>query len=461
MEDKNKKDATKKALDETPKKKVGRPKKKINKDENKERTDKKEIVKEEIKKEECVERENNRVVIEKKSGFNVLEVLIIMFITLCFGGILGSALTYATRNQKQIITTVPEELNEFLTVYEDIKTEYYEEVDTSGLLESGIKGLFNFLGDKYSVYMDKEETTSFNEQVEGEYVGIGTEIQRLSTGETIISNPFEGGPAKKSGLQIGDEILKVDGEEIAGKSLEEVSAKVKGKKGTSVVLTIKREDQEMDITVTRENVELTSVTSKIYEENGKKIGYLNISIFAANTTNQFERALLELEKENIDSLAIDVRDNNGGYLSTVQDIASLFLKKGDIIYKLDTKGFIETVKDNTNTSRSYPVAVITNKASASASEILAATIKESYENGEVIGTSTYGKGTVQKAHELSSGATIKYTIQKWLTPNGNWINEVGLTPTKEIKLDEAYYENPIEENDNQLKETIKFLSEKE
>lgn len=452
MEDKDKEKTTDTKKDKTSKNKVGRPKKKIEEIEK--------VNKEEIK-EESKEKEITPVVIEKKSGFNSLEVLIIMFITLCFGALLGSALTYASGCKEQIITTVPEELNEFLSVYESIKSEYYEDFDEEGLLESGIEGLFNFLDDKYSVYMDKEETESFNEEVEGHYVGIGTEIQRLTTGETIISNPFEDGPAKEAGLQAGDEILKVDGEDITGKTLEEISSKVKGKEGTTVVLTIKREEKEMDITVTRRNVELTSVTSKIYEENGKKIGYINISIFASNTTNQFERVLLELEKENITALAIDVRNNSGGYLSTVKDIAALFLKKGDIIYKLDTKGIVETIKDSTSTSRNYPVAVITNKASASASEILAAAIKESYENGEVVGTSTYGKGTVQKAQELSSGATIKYTIQKWLTPNGNWINEVGLTPTKEVKLDEAYYENPVEENDNQLKETIKFLSEKE
>lgn len=459
MEEKNKKITTGTPKEETSKKKVGRPKKKIEEIKVQEQIDKEEIKEE--KKEESKETKTTPAKKRKKAGFNALEVLIIMFITLCFGTLLGSALTYAVGCKEQIITTVPKELNEFLQVYESIKSEYYQDFDEEGLLESGIEGLFNFLDDKYSVYMDKEESSSFNEQVEGEYVGIGTEIQRLVTGETIISNPFEGGPAKEAGLEVGDEILKVNGEEIVGQNLEDISSKVKGKEGTTVVLTIKRDEQEMDITVTRRNVELTSVTSRIYEENGKKIGYINISIFAANTTNQFERVLLELEKENITSLAIDVRNNSGGYLSTVEDILELFLKKGQIIYKLDTKGFVETIKDKTNTSRSYPVAVITNKASASASEILAAGIKESYGNGEVVGTSTYGKGTVQKAQELSSGATIKYTIQKWLTPNGNWINEVGLTPTKEVKLDDIYYEEPTEENDNQLKETIKFLSEKE
>ncbi len=418
----------------------------------------------EEKKEKKIEKKEPEVIeviVEKPSGFNVLEVVIIMFITLCFGGLLGSALTYAVANKNEIITSIPSELKEFVNTYNNIKEEYYEEVDEKKLLDAGIKGMIGYLGDKYSVYMDQETSEEFNEKVEGEYVGIGSEIRRMTDGTTIISNPFENGPAQKAGLQVGDVILKINGVEIGDKTLQQISSEVKGKAGTSVLITVKRGEEELEVTVIRENVEISSVYHKTYLENEKKIGYIRIDIFAANTTKQFEQALLELEKEEIQALAIDVRNNSGGYLSTVKDIASLFLKKGDNIYQLDTKGNIEIIKDNTNASRTYPVAVIINQASASASEILASAIKESYVGGEVVGVHSYGKGTVQKAYDLSSGVTVKYTIQKWLTPNGNWIHETGVTPTKEVTLDSIYYENPVEENDNQLKEAIKLLGEKE
>jgi len=405
--------------------------------------------------------EAKEIIIEKQTGFNILEVIIIMFITLCFGGLLGSALTYAIGNKGQIITSVPEELQEFVKTYRDISENYYEEIDKDKLLNAGIDGMLKVLEDKYSVYMNEEQSESFNEKVEGKYVGIGTEIQRLENEDTIISNPFEGGPAKVAGLQVGDVILKVDGEDITGLTLTQISDKVKGPAGTTVQITVKRGEETLEIPVIRGEVELSSVTSKIFEMNNKKVGYIKIEIFAANTFHQFEKQLLQLEADGIDSLMIDVRDNSGGYLSTVQEIASLFLEKGKNIYRLDTKGIIEEVKDTTKTKRTYPVAVLINQASASASEILAAAIKESYQQGEVVGVNSYGKGTVQKAYQLESGATVKYTIQKWLTPNGNWINEKGVEPTKVVELNKEYIENQTEENDNQLQEALKLLSEKE
>ena len=395
---------------------------------------------------------------ELKKGFNNLEVVIIMFITLCFGGLIGSALTYAVSNKEEIITSVPVELNEFVNTYEDIIENYYEEIDHKGLLNAGIEGMLRFLGDKYSVYMDEEESKDFDEQVEGKYVGIGSEIQRLEDGSTIISDPFEGGPAFKAGLQKEDIILKVNGESIEGLDLEEISNKVKGKSGTNVTITIKRGEEELDVVVTRGEVELTSVTGKVIGIEDKKIGYIDIDLFAANSANQFEKELLRLEAEGITSLIIDVRDNSGGYLTTVEEIASLLLEKGKTLYKLDTKGVVETKKDTTKTSRSYQITVLINRYSASASEILAAAIKESYANGEVVGVNSYGKGTVQKAYKLESGATVKYTIQKWLTPDGNWINEKGVEPTKVVEQKEEYYQDPTDDKDVQLQEALKMLA---
>ena len=204
-------------------------------------------------------------------------------------------------------------------------------------------------------------------------------------------------------------------------------------------------------------LKIVLLLSKIIEQDNKKIGYINISIFTSITTKQFKKQLAKLEDKEIDGLIIDVRDNSGGYLSTVTDISSLFLKKGQIIYQLSSKSGVEKIKDNTKESRSYPIAVIINKNSASASEILAGAIKESYK-GYVVGTKTYGKGTVQQVKKLSDGSMIKYTIENWLTPDGNWINEKGIEPTDEVELSKEYYENPTNENDNQLQKALEVVS---
>lgn len=410
-------------------------------------------------------------VIVKKEGFNLLEVILIMFITLVLGAMLGSGLTLARSstnpNNSNVVenqTTLPTELEEFVSTYEDIKANYYEKIDDDKLLDAGIKGMIDFLGDKYSVYMDEEETKNFEEEVEGKYVGIATEIaikyldeEDITKFDIIISRPFENGPAYKAGLRKDDKLLKVNDEDVTNLSLTKVASKIKGVAGTKVKITVERDGKILDFDVTREEVELDSATSKMFEEKNKKIGYIKLDIFAANTANQFEKQLIKLESEKIDSLIIDVRDNSGGYLSTVTDIASMFLDKSKKIYQLDTRGSIETVYSKNAISRDYPITVLINEYSASASEILAGALLESY-GAEVVGVNSYGKGTVQKAYQLESGATVKYTIQKWLTPNGNWINEKGITPTLKVEQDIKYYETLSDEDDYQLQKALELLS---
>jgi C-terminal peptidase prc len=164
-----------------------------------------------------------------------------------------------------------------------------------------------------------------------------------------------------------------------------------------------------------------------------------------------------LENKNIEGLIIDVRNDTGGYLSSVTDISSLFLKKGKVIYQLEDDKNKEKIKDTTKEHREYPVAVLINSASASASEILAVSLKESY-GAYVVGTNSYGKGTVQITNDLSSGGMIKFTIQKWLSPEGNWINDIGVEPTHFVELNETYYDNPSKENDNQLQKAIEVIN---
>lgn len=399
------------------------------------------------------------VIVERKIGFNYVEVIVIMIITLILGGVIGSFITYISPDRDSsstVVHEVPNDLKEFINTYNNIIADYYEEIDHEKLLEAGINGMLEYLDDDYSIYMDEETSQDFNEQVEGKYTGIGVEIIQQNDEIVSINRVFANSPASKAGLKEGDIFIKVGDKEVKGMTSSEISSIIKNSNMNQISIVVKRDNEEKTFELSLQAVEIESVSSKIFEKNGKKIGYLEISIFAANTDVQFERKLLELEGQNIDSLVIDVRDNSGGYLSTVTNIASLFMNKSKVIYQLDTKGIVEQIYSSTKTSRDYNIIVLINQNSASASEILAAALQESY-GATIVGVNSFGKGTVQKATQLESGATIKYTIQKWLTPNGNWIHEKGVTPDIEVSMQGDYYKNPSDDTDNQLQRALEEL----
>ena len=257
---------------------------------------------------------------------------------------------------------------------------------------------------------------------------------------------------------LADDIIKtVDDKNASELGINNLSSYIKTEAKGKIKLLIIRNNEEKTLVLERGKVEIPTIDSLVYEKSGKKIGYLRIAIFSSVTAKQFKTTLEKLEKDKIDGLIIDVRDNNGGYLSSVTDIASLLLPKGKVIYQIQVDDKRKITKDKTSEKREYPIAVLTNGNSASASEILAAAIKESY-NGYVVGTKTYGKGTVQQVKKLSDGSMIKYTVENWLTPNGDWINDVGVLPTDVVELDKAYFENPISDNDNQLQKAIDLVS---
>ena len=345
------------------------------------------------------------------------------------------------------------DLNKLINVYDTIVSNYYGDLDKEELIDNAIESMMNGVGDSYTTYTDKEDTDAFLENVDGTYEGIGCMVSMNENNEIFVVSIFEDSPAEKAGIEENDIILKIDDVDYQDKTSEDMAEYVKNNDKAKIKLLIKRGEEEKQITINREKVEVPSVTSNIIESDNKKIGYIDISIFSAVTYEQFEKALTKLEKEDIDGLIIDVRNDTGGYLSSVTDIASLFLEKGEVIYQLEDSKTTEKIKDETKENRSYPVAVLINAASASASEILASAIKESY-NGFVVGTNSYGKGTVQKTKKLSDGSMIKYTVQKWLTPDGNWINEIGVEPTNFVEL------NSEENADTQLEMAKNLIIEK-
>ena len=402
------------------------------------------------------------IIVEKKSGFNYAEVIVIMIISLIIGAIGGSLLNIISINNKKVITNesctkVPSGFDEFLKTYENIVNNYYEEVDSKQLIEAGINGMLEYLGDDYSVYMNQQTTESFNEQVDGKYKGIGVEITLMENGGVKVSNVLDNSPASKAGIKVGDIFVSINGTDVSKNNALDVSNIIKSFKNKNIDIVVKRDGKDIKFTLTLDEVVVESVSSDVFEKNNKKIGYIRLNVFASNSYGQFEKKLKELESQNIDSLIIDVRSNSGGYLSTVTDIASLFLDKSKVIYQLDTKGVIEQVYSKSKESRSYKVVVLIDKASASAAEILASAMQESY-GALVIGTNSFGKGTVQTAYQLKSGSTVKFTIQKWLTPKGNWINKVGVTPDIKVELTEEYLKNPGNETDSQLQKALEELS---
>lgn len=392
---------------------------------------------------------------KEKESYSFDEVFSITIFSLLLGVLACfSVLTILNKGKNYFVLS--KELAKFVDAYDAIVNNYYKEVDKDKLVESAINGMVSSIGDEYTSYSDKDVTDNFNEAVNGKYMGIGALIMK-SENDLVIYKVFEDSPSYKAGLKDGDIILKLDDKDTKDMSVNDIASIVKNDDNKEVKLLVKRGEENLDITIVKDMVELPVVSGKVINHNDKKIGYISLSIFSSVASEQFNKELVKLEKEGISGLVIDVRGNSGGYLTTVTDIASYFLKKGDIIYKLEVNDKVTVRKDKTKESRDYPVAVLIDKNSASASEILASSIKESY-NGYVVGTNSYGKGTVQQTLVLSDGSMIKYTIEKWLTPLGNWINEEGVVPTNYVELSSEYLNNPVFENDNQLNEALELVS---
>ena len=396
------------------------------------------------------------IIVEKKIGFNYLEVIIIMIISILFGFIIGNVANFV--KGKTISSSVPKDLEELVTTYDDILDNYYEKVNKEDLIDAAIAGMINYLDDPYSSYLDQTQSESFNQTVDGEYVGLGTTIS-YKAGVITFVNTVKKGPSDKAGLKDGDILKAINGQDITDLDLNEVVQRMKGKKGETIELKVQRQDEEKVLKIVLDTIEITSVTSKIYEQENKKIGYLKIDIFAANTAKQFKAELQKLEKNKIDSLILDVRDNPGGHLTQVSEILSLFLTKKQVMYQIEEKGKKKKIYGLSNEKRTYPIAVLANESSASAAEILTSCMKEVY-GASIIGITTYGKGTVQKSMTLRSGSTIKYTTEKWYTAKGNWINEVGVEPMIEVAQSEEYLTTGLETCDTQLEKAKEVLSQK-
>ena len=403
------------------------------------------------------EEENVReIIVERRSGFSISEVIIIMVIAIMFGFLLGNIVNFIVFDKSG---SDEKELEELVTTYDNIVNNYYDDVNKEELIDAGIQGMINYLDDPYATYFSGEASDDFNQELAGSYEGIGIEVM-LSNGVVSVSKVFDNSSAFKEGIKVGDVITKVNDTDINGKTLDEVVSMISGSDSKNKAkITVTRDGEELSFELSKGTIEIPVVSSEIYENNGKKIGYIKIDMFSSKVYKQFNNALKKLEKKNIEGLVIDVRDNPGGYLSEVKNILCLFLNKKQVLYQLQTKDETEKVYGTKKSiDRDYPVSVIINDESASASEILASAFKESY-GSRVVGINSYGKGTVQSASDLSSGDTFKYTVQKWLTPDGNWINDKGVVPTDRVETVLQEGENLTYENDTMLQTAISVVSE--
>lgn len=397
----------------------------------------------------------------KLVGFKLYEVIILIAIATIIGVFSGSFLTYNffDGNSKGARYSNNKYINEFEEAYQNVIDNYYEDVNKDELIDAAINGMLSTL-DGYTSYMNKEEKEQFNERMNGEYKGIGIEFTTTGTSGSYVHkivNVFDGTPAKAAGMQKDDIILKIDNTDAATITGTEIASYIKKDTIKEVTVIVKRNEENVTLKIKKTLIELPSVTKKTFTSNNKKVGYIKISIFADNTYTQFKDALESLETEKISSLVIDVRGNSGGYLHASKDILELFLSKGSIVYQMQSKTETVKYKDGTQENRTYPISVLIDNYSASASEIVASALKEAY-GANIVGITSYGKGTVQQPSDLATGGMIKVTTNKWLTPNGNWIDKVGVTPTEEVTLNDSYASNPTDENDNQLQKAIELVT---
>ena len=348
------------------------------------------------------------------------------------------------------------EFNSLYETYDTIMKDYYKSVDSNTLIEGAINGMLGSLNDEHTMYFDKKSKEAFDSELSGNYYGIGAQIQLTGEGTIKITKVFNDSPAEKAGLKAEDVFVSVDGVSVKGKNATEVANMLKSNTVKTSKIVIKREGNEINFDVTKENITLFSVSSEMLKNNNKNIGYLSVSIFGQKTYSQFKDALLKLESQNMDSLIIDLRGNTGGYLYTVTNMLEEFVSKDNIMYQIQSSNGVKKYKSSKETSRKYKIVILVDENSASASEIMAASMKENY-GAILVGKTTYGKGTVQTTKNLSNGSMIKYTIEKWLTPNGKNIDKEGITPDYDVNIGDSYLNSPTKENDMQLKKALDLL----
>ena len=387
---------------------------------------------------------------EKKSRYIRLKkfhfITLLVLLVIVSAGVTATALVFG----KEKVVTMGPERTEFTKLYEafdTLKNGYYKDVNQKKLINGAINGMVESLDDPYSDYMSNEEAASFHSSISSSFEGIGAEIQEKD-GHIVIVSPIKGSPAEKAGLKPNDMVISVDGKSLQGMNSTQAVTLIRGKKGTKVVLTIQRPgtDAPMTVPLIRDTIPIETVYGEMVD---KSIARVQITSFSSNTSKELVESLNDLKKKGMKGLVLDLRQNPGGLLDQAVSITSMFVPKGKVIVKEeDRNGKINTIASQNEGNPTLPLVVLIDKGSASASEIFAAAVKESA-GVPLIGEKSFGKGTVQTAQDFNDGSNLKYTIAKWLTPNGNWIHKKGIEPDVAVALPE-YATLPIIDPDKAL-----------
>lgn len=356
------------------------------------------------------------------------------------------------------------DLEKYLKRIKSTINRYYlwnDQIDEEKLKEGAIKGYVEGLGDEYTEYIPAEEMEDYTENITGNFVGIGIYmIADKDSGRVVVYYPIPESPAEKAGVKAGDQIISVDGTEYTADDFNTIADYIKGEEGTTVNLEVERNGERIKFEIKREKINTNPITIEMLENN---IGYLKLPSFDEDTSKDFEEKVKELQSQGAQSLVIDLRNNGGGIVSEATDIADMLLDKGQtIISTVDKDDKKEITYSKKSTIFTMPITVLVNENSASASEILACSLKDN-ERAKIIGTKTYGKGIIQTLLSLTDGSGLKITTEEYYTPKGTTIHKVGIDPDEEVKLPDTVKSiySVTKDEDTQLKKAIEILKNNE
>lgn len=417
-------------------------------------------------------------------SLRAFQLVIIIFVAAFVGYFFGTNNVHVALKKYQPVASITSKtpppgqnlnMGLFYQILEKVNQDYYDKskIDTLKIQEGAINGMLGSLGDPYTSFFPPKQNTEFKTQLAGQFSGIGAELSATTDNRIIVVAPLDDSPAQKAGIKAGDLVLKVNNESTFGWSVQKAVDTIRGQKGTPIELTISHDKDgknPKNLKIIRDTIVIKSVSGWVKgfscpsdkcaeESSSPKVAYIRLSQFGDNTDSEWVSVINSINdkirgKNDLKGIVLDLRNNPGGYLNDAVFIASEFLKDGVVVMQEDGARNRESLSvSRVGTLLDYPVVVLINKGSASASEITAGALRD-HDRAQLLGEISFGKGTVQQAIDLDGGGSVHVSVAKWLTPNGTWVNKVGLTPDIEVKFDASKSAKLSPGIDNQLNAAI-------